>query len=195
MRIVRLTALCPPALCPPVRFPPVLRTIALSTLLGAMSTGCANDAMDASCTPDSPSIDLDDDCIYVNGQVAITPKPCEPYDGELPAAPPWEDVFSLLNSAQQGNCSADYCHGVQDTAADGIWLPAGNRDTFYEALTNAKGSIGRPYLAPDNPAASWMHCNVRGAPGGGSAMPKPAGMPILSDALRVEAWVLAGAPK
>lgn len=166
--------------------------MAVVASFSALASGCANDALDASCTPDEPSIDLNDDCIYVNGQVAVQPAPCEPYDGEIPAAPAWEETFSILTAPERGNCSADYCHGEQDTAELGIWLPQGNRDTFYETLINSKGTIGRPYLNPGDPEASWMHCNVRGAPGGGSAMPKPAGMPVFSDALQIEAWVLAG---
>jgi hypothetical protein len=159
-----------------------------------VASGCTNDVMDASCTPDHPDLTISDDCPYQQSRGPQIPNPDCRVQQEMPAtAPTWTDVFAIFIATDRGNCAATACHGDMDKAANGIFLPSDDEVTFYETLVNTTGSVGRKYVNPDSPLESWIHCNVAGTPGGGLIMPKPAGMPAKADALIVEDWVIAGA--
>lgn len=153
-----------------------------------------NDVSDGQCTPSAPDISLNDDCPYQNGRGPQLPAAaCEPRQAEAGTAATWTDVLAIFLDQSRGNCSAGGCHGVEDKAAVGIFLPANDPQAFYDALVNTTGSVGRPYVNPKDPLSSWIHCNVRGTAGGGLPMPKPAGLISQADADIVEDWVLGGA--
>ena len=159
------------------------------------ATACTNDTLDADCTPDSPDITLDEDCPFQQSQGPQLPTPKCEYQQEGPSqVVVWVDVFSIFTDANSGACSLGGCHGVEETAANGIFLPAEEPVTFYNNLLATTGSVGRPYVNNKVPEDSWIHCNVAGTPGGGLIMPKPAGMPSKSDALKVEDWIFNNAP-
>lgn len=165
-------------------------------VIAALCAACGNDVMDGQCTPDSPDITLDEDCPYQNGRgPQVTETACPPITGECGGSD-WADVFSILTdqSVSGGNCSNSGCHGVEETAALGIFLPANDQIMFYETLLKTKGSIGRPYVDQNSPRTSWMACNVLGTRGGGFPMPKPSGLPNLADADTVIDWLRCEAP-
>lgn len=169
---------------------------AASLIIPLVSAGCFldNDVMDASCTPSDPDITLNDDCPYQQSRGPQTKKgTCKTQFDSAQSAATWQDVFSIFLAADKGNCSAAACHGVENSAANGIFLPAENEQLFYDNLTATNGTIGKPYVNPDSPLDSWIHCNVAGSDGGGLIMPKPAGMPLDLDAQTVEDWVHNGA--
>jgi len=158
-------------------------------------TACANDVKDAQCTPDAFEFGLDEDCPYKAAQGPQVPTVgCELTTDEPELAPSWLEVFETLRDVGQGNCSDSGCHGDENTAALGIWLPSDDPSGFYDALTETTGSIGTPYIDTSDPEKSWIHCNVRGTPGGGFPMPKPSGMPTEEAANLVQDWILIGAP-
>jgi hypothetical protein len=166
--------------------------LALSCLTLFACTG--NDVMDAFCTPDAPDITLNDDCPYQNARGPQIPNPeCKASKPDPASAATWTDVFAIFVDQNRGNCSAGGCHGIEEKAANGIFLPSNNTQKFYDTLVNTKGSVGKPYVNVDDPLSSWIHCNVAGTPGGGLPMPKPAGLPSKKDADIVEDWVLGGA--
>lgn len=167
----------------------------LSALLLA-SSGCFldNDVADASCTPSDPDITLNDDCPFQQSRgPQIAKGTCQTREDSAQSGTTWQEVFGIFQAADKGNCSAAACHGDQASAALGIWLPANDEQQFYETLTTTTGTVGKPYVNPDNPLDSWIHCNVAGTSGGGLIMPKPAGMPAKSDAQKVEDWIHNGA--
>ena len=160
------------------------------------TAGCFldNDVSDASCTPSDPDITLNDDCPYQQSRGPQIDNPaCATKEDAATTATSWQDVFGIFLDSSKGNCSAAACHGEENSAALGIYLPADDELKFYETLTNTTGSVGKPYVNADTPLDSWIHCNVAGTAGGGLIMPKPAGMPSKLDAQRVEDWVHAGA--
>ena len=170
----------------------MVRFVALSLL--ALTAACANDTLDAECTPDSPDHTLDEDCPY---QQSLGPQPrpikCDFQQEWAGQEVGWVDVFAIFTDRNRGQCSLGGCHGVEATAQLGIYLPEKDPHTFYNNLLAIEGSQGRPYVNPKSPKDSWIHCNVAGTPGGGLIMPKPSGLP-KADALAVEDWVHAGAP-
>ncbi len=168
------------------------RLFPLLLLLSGVAA-CANDVMDAQCTPDSPDESIDDDCPYQQRGPQVVKRRCEFQQEQAGTAAGWGDVFPIFLDTARGNCSAAGCHGVEEAAANGIYLPADNQQKFYDTLVNTNGSQDKPYVNQQNPADSWIHCNVAGTPGGGYFMPKPAALPSKADALIVEDWVLNGA--
>jgi hypothetical protein len=178
---------------------PSALAVALFTcgISGVATSGCFldNDVSDASCTPDDPDITLNDDCPYQQsrGPQIDNPK-CETKFDSAQGPATWQEVFGIFLAPDKGNCSATACHGVEASAANGIYLPSDDEITFYENLTSTTGSVGKPYVNPDNPLDSWIHCNVAGRPGGGLIMPKPAGLPLKADAQTVEDWVHNNVP-
>lgn len=170
-------------------------TLAVGCIGALGAGGCQNDVLDAYCTPESPDITLDEDCPYSNGRgPQVKETACPPVTGEVTGNADWIDVFSMFIAPDRGNCSSAACHGDEATAALQIFLPAGDQQRFFQTLTATKGTVGRPYVNTENPADSWIYCNVRGDPGGGFPMPKPSGLPNLEDAEIVRNWLLAGAP-
>lgn len=156
---------------------------------------CANDVKDAQCTPDEFEFGLDEDCPYKAAQGPQVPKVgCEVTYEEAQLAPSWLEVFETLKDPALGNCSDAGCHGEETTAAVGIYLPGDDPAGFYDVLTETTGSVGTPYIDTGDARKSWIHCNVRGTPGGGSPMPKPAGMPTDEAADLVQDWILIDAP-
>ncbi len=160
------------------------------------TSGCFldNDVMDASCTPSDPDITLNDDCPFQQSRgPQIKKGTCKPQFDSAQSATTWQDVFTIFVAPDKGNCSAAACHGVEASAAFGVFLPQNSEQIFYDTLINTTGTIGKPYVNRDNPLDSWIHCNVAGTEGGGLIMPKPAGMPSDSDAQKVEDWLHNGA--
>jgi hypothetical protein len=171
---------------------PVLGCAALLCAIG--TTSCGNDVLDGNCTPDSPDITIDDDCPYQNALGPQIENPaCETQQTGAGTSATWGDVFDIFIDTSRGNCSDNGCHGLEETAANGIYLPRGSQQQFYDNLAATTGSVGRPYINSKDRLESWVHCNVAGTPGGGLIMPKPAGMPSKADALIVEDWVFNGA--
>lgn len=174
-----------------------LTTVLVAAIAAAVTSGCFldNDVKDASCTPDDPSIDLNDDCAY---QDSLGPQINNPdctflEDTPVNAGVTWEDAFGVLTDDAKGQCSLPACHGDESTAANAIFLPKNDPDRFWQTLINTEGSVRKKYVDPDNYTKSWIHCNVFGRPGGGLIMPKPAGMPLSVDAQLIEDWVFGGA--
>jgi len=175
------------------------RSVAVSVSFFAIvvfsTSACENDVLDPDCTQDSPDITLNPDCPYANGRgPQVKEAACPPVTGEATGSADWVDVFSLMVAPDRGNCSSAACHGEEKSAALQIFLPGTDQEKFYETLINTKGTVGRPYVNQENPAESWIYCNMRGDPGGGFPMPKPSGLPNLDDAETVRNWLLAGAP-
>ncbi len=116
--------------------------------------------------------------------------------------PDFGAIQNFMSDPLRGNCAAVGCHGSQGTAAIGIYFPLGDACQTYKALFDTRGSVGRPYLQPDNPATdgvnealeSWMYCNVLGTEGGGFPMPKPGGVHDPQTADVVRDFILCGAP-
>lgn len=143
---------------------------------------------DAECSPGAGNVDADPNCIYAGagkGPV-IVEQACPDVAGPRPDdmdCPTFEDVFAILVDAKKGNCSADACHGNVSSPAVGILFPPDDADAFYQTLTTVTGSVGRPYVVPDDDAtmvnesrASWIVCNLASRPGGGFPMPPPNGL-------------------
>lgn len=116
------------------------------------------------------------------------------------ACPTFYDVVDVIADPTKGNCSSNGCHGLESNAASAIFLPIVDPTAFYDSLTKATGTVGRPYVVPDDPATSenealtsWIGCSLRGDRGGGYPMPPPAGMDRADIAI-VSAWLVCGAP-
>jgi hypothetical protein len=159
--------------------------------------GCfTNDARDSHCTP-SDTKDDRGDCIYAGEGKGpqVVESECPRVSGDEPAVcPTFEEVLEILADPERGGCLAGGCHGVEATASVGIHIPSLDPDDAFAALVAIEGSVGRPYVDPDDPPASWIVCNLAGEPGGGFPMPIPYGLPDLGDVDVVRDWVLCGAP-
>ncbi len=180
-------------------------------MIALLGLGCSNDARDSHCSPDSPDRDTDPACIY-GGKGSIPPIAqtlCDEQSsggggvgGSDPAScPTFTEVVNVLADPAKGNCAANGCHGLQTPAGFDIFLPIGDQLQFYTSLTQATGSVGRPYVVPDDPATaenealnSWIGCSLRAEPGGGYPMPPPGGMVDRSDVAIVTDWLRCGAP-
>lgn len=167
----------------------------------ALATGaCANDAKDSRCEPGGG----DDRCIsepegagpFVKEAACATPSAA---DAPPDSCPDFNEVMDFMQDPERGNCTATGCHGLQGTASVGIWFPAEDPCATWKALTIQSGSVGRPYLAVDDPATeeneslkSWMYCNVLGLEGGGFPMPKPGGVHDPESAEVIRRYILCG---
>jgi hypothetical protein len=166
-----------------------------------VALGCSNDRKDAHCTPDAPSAEDDPACIYAGGPgPAWTEDACPQVEGEVPGTcPTFDDVFErVFTSSTSGNCTAGGCHGTAPGSI-GIYLPP-DPESFYEELVDTTGTVGRPYVIPDDPSTpenealdSYIVCNVSAEHGGGFPMPKPGGLTHPDDIALVRDWVLCGA--
>lgn len=185
--------------------------------------GCRNNARDSQCSPSSPDRDTDPACIYAgkgDGPPFVEPTCTEPAgngaggngEGGGGAAdggggtqaqapcPTFYDVLDVIADPAKGNCSSTGCHGLATNAASQIFLPIADPQQFYAGLTEAEGSVGRPYVVPDDTSTSenealesWIGCSLRGDRGGGYPMPPPAGMLRAEDIALVSAWLRCGA--
>ena len=100
----------------------------------------------------------------------------------------------MMIDAKRGRCSeAMVCHG-EGSGGYGLYLPKGDIKQFFASLYAYKNQDGAPYVNAQNPAESWMLCNLTAQPGAGSVMPPPAGLTDPSDVTLVRGWLLCGAP-
>lgn len=176
---------------------------------GVIAASCTNDARDSHCDAEEPD---EDDCI--SNPEGLGPKVTEsacgsPAVGEALTAeescPSYGEILAFMADPARGNCIATGCHGFESTASVAIFFPQQtlgqlDRCGTWTKLTTTSGSIGRPYVKPDDPTTeanealtSWMYCNVAGLAGGGFPMPKPAGAPNKDDADLVRRWIICGA--
>jgi hypothetical protein len=180
--------------------------------------GCSNNARDTHCSPDNPDRDADPSCIFAGkGSIPPIPQPLcvepsgdgggaaggnAPAGGSSPTAcPTFTEVINVLADPAKGNCSSNGCHGLATPAGFDIFLPIADEQQFYTSLTQATGTVGRPYVVPDDPGTpenealqSWIGCSLRAEPGGGYPMPPPGGMVDRNDVEIVSAWLRCGAP-
>lgn len=176
----------------------------LATAAGVVS--CApNPQRDSHCSPDSPSIAVDPDCIYAGkGKGPSFKEPaCPAPEGNKPAncAATFDALVEMMTDSKRGNCTATACHGDPNAAASGIFFDAGDLQAFYDELTSVTGTVGTPYVVADDPSTadnealgSWMQCNVVAEQGGGYPMPTWSGLMNPADATVVDHWILCGAP-
>lgn len=191
--------------------------------IALLGLGCSNDARDSHCSPDSPDRDTDPACIYAGkGSIPPIAQPvCVEPSGEGggaagggaaggangaggavgAACPTFTEVVNVLADPAKGNCSSNGCHGLATPSGANVFLPIADIDQFYTSLTQATGSVGRPYVVPDDPSTgenealqSWIGCSLRGERGGGYPMPPPGGMVDRDDVAVVSAWLRCGAP-
>ena len=169
--------------------------VAASIVVSALAaSACGTDVMDASCSPDDPDINSDEDCPFEEGLGPQVNEPvCPPVEGEATVEVTWADVYDIFRAKAKGNCGSPACHGVQETAALQIFLPENDPVTFYKTLTETQGSVKRPYVNTQSPRDSWIVCNVSGSLGGGFPMPRPAGLSEQVDIDKVLNWVRLGA--
>ena len=161
--------------------------------------GCNQfDRLDSTCTPDEPSIDESEDCIRANGRGPLLGAECDAIQEEAGSDPTWAEVEAVLTDETRGSCTLNSlgCHGEPGGGISGIAI-TGTGQELYDSLLSTTGTQGRPYVIPDDPEASWMHCNVRNRNFEGSvgkAMPlTPQGLPDDADVLLIEDWILQGA--
>jgi hypothetical protein len=202
---------------------PMRLAVALGAFLAAAALGAActpNPYKDSHCSPDSPSIAVDANCIYAgDGKGPAFKEPaCPAPTGNPPAmCPTFNDVFNIMTDydptlpavppstmpgafRRRGSCTLGACHGDPNVDTDGIFLDAGDPAGFYQRLTTITGTVGRPYVSTANPSASWIQCNVAGARGGGYPMPQWSGLTSTTDTTAdqdiqtINDWILCGAP-
>jgi len=165
----------------------------------------SNPYKDAHCSPDSPSIAVDPDCIYAgNGHGPRFKEPaCAAPDGTKPAncTGTFDAVIAMMSDSTRGNCTATACHGDPDVNTVGIYLDSGDPAGFYQTLTSITGTVGTPYVVPDDTTTadnealgSWIQCNVAATQGGGYPMPQWSGLTDPKDIQVVTDWLLCGAP-
>jgi hypothetical protein len=164
-------------------------------LVAVLLPACGGtDVMDAHCSPDNPDINADEDCPFERGLgPQVNEAICPTVEGEATEEVTWNDVYDIFRAKQKGNCGSPACHGVQETAALGIFLPENDPFEFYKTLIETQGSVKRPYVNKASPRESWIVCNVAGIPGGGFPMPRPAGLTEQVDIDKVVNWVRLGA--
>jgi hypothetical protein len=172
--------------------------------LGVLAAAsCANNTRDSHCTPDETDPETTD-CIYAGKGEGplVSEAACAALVGEKPAVcPSFYEVLEVFNDPAKGNCSSTGCHGREENASDGIFLPLDDAERFYDELLGVRGSVGTPYVIADDPAtggneslSSWIHCNLHATPGGGFPMPPSSGLLLEADRKLVEDWLLCGAP-
>lgn len=171
--------------------------VALVTLVAGSGGGCS--VGDQNCNDDTLDTDLGDPCPYGPPGGPQKPRDSCPSIELLAADDPecdgvsFEGVFGLL-AGPPGNCANEACHGTQAAAAtaSGVLLLADDQEQFYKQLSEYTNPAGEPYAKADTPR-SWILCNVKALPGGGSPMPKPSGLGQFPEELaEVERWVRCG---
>ncbi len=177
-----------------------LRAGVAALAAAVLVAACENDVKDSHCEPEGG----DDRCIsepegsgpFVKEPQCATPSAADPLPDDCPD---FGEVMGFMIEPTLGNCMATGCHGLQGTASVGIWFPVDDPCAVFDALTVQSGSVGRPYLAIDDPETeeneslkSWMYCNVLGLAGGGFPMPKPGGVHDLEAADVIRRYILCG---
>lgn len=177
-------------------------SVAVSAVVGA---GC--DVGDQVCTDEFDFQDLDDNCPYgppggpQKQNAARAGCPTIDVDPGKPecATATFASVFPILVDAtfgSGGNCSAAVgCHGNAADAQSGVFLPADDPNAFFENLAAYRNAADEPYIeanAPGPVSLAWMHCNVAGLPGGGSAMPPKSGFIEQASIDAVQLWMECG---
>src|SRR5262245_54916865 len=109
------------------------------TASAVASSGCFldNDVKDSTCTPDDPSIDLNDDCAFrdsIGPQIDNPDCQCSP-DTPVDPGVTWEEAFTVMTDDNKGACSLAACHGEEASAANGIFLPKSDALRFYHTLS------------------------------------------------------------
>ncbi|MBK9262533.1 MAG: hypothetical protein IPM54_22350 [Polyangiaceae bacterium] len=161
-----------------------------------VAQGCQVSVGDQSCAEGQNFYDKEDDCPYgppggpkliQANQVACPDIPQEA--DPLNCTTTWNDVYAIF-TGPAGNCSFSGCHGSAP-GARGIVLSATDPNAFYDELKGYSGSQGYPYINEEDPAHSWILCNLAGVAGGGAPMPPPSGFSEADLAL-IQNWATCG---
>jgi hypothetical protein len=165
----------------------------LPALAVVTAQGCQISVGDQSCAVGANFYDKDDACPYgPPGGPKVQESPCPdiPQEGDpLNCTTSFADVYALF-TGPTGNCTNSGCHGSAP-GARGIFLSETDPNAFYDELKGYKGSQGYSYLNEDDPAHSWVLCNLAGFPGGGAPMPPPSGFNETDFAL-IQNWAMCG---
>jgi len=166
----------------------------LSALAMAIVQGChITTGGDQSCAEGANFYDKDDACPYgPPGGPKVQESACPDIPQEADPAnctTTFADVYALF-TGPAGNCTNGGCHGTAP-GARGIHLPSDDANAFYEELKGYKGTLNYPYINEEDPAHSWILCNLAGLPGGGAPMPPPSGFDETDFAL-IQNWAMCG---
>ena len=165
----------------------------LATLTFFMVPGCQISVGDQSCAEGGNFYDKEDACPYgPPGGPKVQESPCPDIPQEadpLNCTTTWTQVYDLF-TGPAGNCTNGGCHG-SEPGARGIFLSPTDANAFYEELKGYKGSQGYSYLNEEDPAHSWILCNLAGTPGGGAPMPPPSGF-SEADLAVITNWAMCG---
>jgi hypothetical protein len=170
----------------------------LAVLVGLL--GCSHDVRDADCTPDEPSVAASDACIYPDGRAPLGPERCEPLLEAPTSDPPFSEIAALITEdlnamgELRGACTQAICHGTPAIAAGDLYFPE-EPAALYAALVSTIGvTVRKPYVVPGDPAATWMHCNMRTPADGGVGLRMPQTHFLTEqDYELLESWILNGA--
>jgi hypothetical protein len=168
----------------------------LPVLVIAVTQGCQISVGDQSCAEGANFYDKDDTCPYgppggpklIKGNQVACPDIPQEAD-PLNCTTTWNDVYAIL-TGPAGNCTIGGCHG-EAPGARGIFLSATDPNAFYDELKGYVGSQGYPYINEEDPAHSWILCNLAGVAGGGAPMPPPSGF-NEADYLLIQNWATCG---
>jgi hypothetical protein len=165
----------------------------LPALAAVVALSCQISVGDQSCAEGANFYDKDDECPYgPPGGPKVQESACPDIPQEadpLNCITTWPDVYALL-TGPSGNCALSGCHGSAP-GARGILLSSTDANAFYEELKGYKGSQGYPYINEEDPAHSWILCNLAGLPGGGAPMPPPSGF-NETDFATIQNWAMCG---
>ncbi len=165
----------------------------LSALAVVVAQGCQISVGDQSCAEGANYYDKDDACPYgPPGGPKVKESSCPDIPQEadpLNCTTTWNDVYALF-TGPAGNCTNSGCHGSAP-GARGIFLSDTDPNAFYDELKAYKGLQGYPYFNEEDPAHSWVLCNLAGFPGGGAPMPPPSGFNETDFAL-IQKWAMCG---
>ena len=162
--------------------------------------GCSHEVRDADCTPDEPGVSASDACIYPDGRAPLAPERCEPLLDAPTSDPTFSEIAAIVTDEQnamgepRGACTQAICHGTPATAAGDLYLPD-EPGALYAALVSTIGvTVRKPYVVPGDPAATWMHCNMRTPAEGGVGQRMPQTHFLTEqDYELLESWILNGA--
>jgi hypothetical protein len=168
----------------------------VAAVVGGSASGCSVD--DQKCPDDTIDTDLADDCPYGPPGGPQKPQDSCPsivFTADDPACADvtFDTIFDVFGGPP-GNCTALGCHATEADAQSsfGVQLIPEDPVQVYTRLAEYTNRAGEPYMAENN-ARSWILCNLKALPGGGSPMPKPGGMGQFPEQLAaIEQWVLCG---
>jgi len=165
----------------------------VSALVVLLAQGCQVSVGDQSCIEGFNYYDKDDACPYgPPGGPKVKESACPDIPQEtdpMKCTTSWADVYALF-TGPSANCTNSGCHGSLP-GARGIYLQDSDATAFYDELKAYTGSQGYPYFNEEDPAHSWVLCNLAGVPGGGSPMPPPSGFSD-SDFAVIQKWAMCG---